>query len=238
MNKPTAPTPAKKAADPNSSIFVPYLEAGSSRTLFSASVANQLIYAINRLLNMQGVNGIEIKRSEANITIGFTGKMPAGGGGTPGDGEGTWLSFGGDWDPAEDYAVGTIVKVDQADDLASGIIAGDYVALTDNLHGTPKPGTPGAEEFWELFSRGNWSLLVLSQIEAPAKAIEFDADGGIGGMDGLPGITLVADRMNPSSTQCLIRLTDIAGQIAKFREVTACVGGVAKRMKILATEPY
>ena len=129
------------------------LEPGDTRTLLSAEVANQLIAAINSLLNMKGGNGIIIRRSDANFIIELqsdnsseTPAAPDNPGGGGGSGSFNWR---GQWDPLSDYVVGDVTLISDDTAMQNGGIAGLFRCKATAGHGTAAPTayTPGS--YWD-----------------------------------------------------------------------------------------
>lgn len=206
------------------------LQAGDARTMLSASTANELIQKLNSLLLMKGINGVTVSVADGNVVIDGSGRIENTSSTIAGGGDSSELSFGGDWDPDEDYAVGTIVIVDEDEDIDDGTVAGQYVALTDNPHGTPKPGTPGSETNWQLSARGNWKRL---KIRFPGiGTVDIDCRGTEPASGGQPQL-LITSEVDQSAVY--LRLADLGGQQARFLPTTMCVGGVSKTSYVLRT---
>lgn len=61
----------------------PLIPGDSSRTAFSAGVMNEIITALNALIEMKGIGGTRVYRSEAGYVIFSSGSMGTSTGETP-----------------------------------------------------------------------------------------------------------------------------------------------------------
>lgn len=208
------------------------LEPGSDRTMFSASVANEVIRAVNALLMLQGArdSGLTVTVSDSNVIIDVDPQKlrdkinvteGGGGGGNP------WPV---PWDSGSGYTVNDSVIRETTGDINDGTLAGTYYALqtmdaaTNAAH---PPGVPGSEDYWAKVARGAWGKLVFRTTGSASKKITVDVTTT------QPVITVTN-----GARSAIIDMADLEdGDEARFREVQICQDGVTKSMKVLATVP-
>lgn len=208
---------------------IPPFEKGSLRTLLLSAEANKLVAGINALIRMRGEGGVKVTVADGNIVLSLTDAAAAdtGGGGT-GD---AW-TFRGDW-VDQDYAIDDVVIRDSSADIADASVGGTYLAIDTVPTGTPGPGETGSAAFWVLIARGNWERL---KFRFPGVGIvDIDTRGTESGSGGQAQILITSE---VDTASCLIRLDDLDGKEAKFRQVAVCDGGVAKYMIVLGTAAY
>lgn len=192
---------------------------GSTDTMLSASRANELIDAINALLNMRPGKGIKISKADSGFVIELTDALQEGlalkGDGEGGEGvEGGQapgaLRWRGEWDSTV-AAVGGYSKNDiviHRSDAAidSGTKAGTYIAIADKPLIEPFEDEIEEQTQWRTFAKGSWGKLRIGSVDNPG-SIFLDED------------------------HCF-------GRLVRVREIDVCDGGISRKMLVLASEIY
>lgn len=199
---PTFGTRRTAAATPRPGLIgriMGFVKGDKKRTLKKASVANELVTALNALVGMRGDSGIVVIPAEAGFVITFTEEMKQKLGITPNvnpDGQVDpptgLLKFRGVWSATANYRVNDVVLVIY-DGSASTYpyYAGTFVCIADAPAGTARPtdyysNSPvTVSETWAVLARGSWSGLSIASAAltnlimdlTPSNIIATDNDG-------------------------------------------------------------
>jgi hypothetical protein len=208
---------------------IPLLEAGDSRTMLSASVANELISALNAFIKMQGRNGIEVKIADGGVVIDFTGATSEGAPPpTIGDSSFRWR---GEWLPSNSYQVGDIVIRSDEISIQDGRLAGTYLCRLDAPEFSPGPGEEGGSLIWETFATGWWDKLVFRYEQM---AITIMAKGKLD----LPQILIQTNRDTQQGGEIDIAIADTMGKKIGFKRYNYCINGVRHQIIALGCDPF
>jgi hypothetical protein len=148
---------------------IPRFRARDGRTLLSASTANELVDAINALLNLRGQNGVKVVRAESGYVI-EPDPTTADPTEPTGTGSGT-LNWRGEWWPGTTYATGDIVirssRTNQFDAKSA-----TYVSLADaNTGHEPPAGETLADAWWATLARGHWERITVRDPSQPTLGV-------------------------------------------------------------------
>jgi hypothetical protein len=194
---------------------------------------NEIIHALNALLAARGGSGVKVVKAEAGFVIEFDAKtakgLPAGG---EGGGTGS-LNWKGVWSSAQTYAEGDIVIRPSVANMGD-LKAGTFVSKTaSNLNNQPPSGETTENTHWATLARGHWVRMFLADPDVP-EAGSFDALGG--------KVLIKLDNNDPPTQIDLGMVTAIPAELVgkTFRPTVheICIGGVIKRIGVIATEPF
>ena len=198
-----------------------FIKGDVKRTPMHADAMNEIVGFVNALLAAKGINGIQVIPAASGFVyqldqatqkkLGMIPTVNPDGTVTPPTGP---LRFRGLWSATvTDYVANDIVIWDSAAAIATGYNAGTYIALSDVPTGSePVEKFAGTQTYWFTVARGSWDRLKMA-----------DSAGAFGSVD--------------------IQLTEsgtlgTSGKDLAIREVDICVSGVAKKMRVLGSEPY
>lgn len=212
--------------------YIEPVAPGGRVTLLSASKANELIRAINLLLNMRGSNGINVTVTEGNVTIGFS---PRAGtaedqnkGGSTGGG-GTGITIQGEWTTGVDYGIGDVVYRTTSAAIQADA-AGTYYCIQDHTSASgnaPPTGTTNSNSYWQTLARGHWDEFQIYDSGDPSSGKLYCLGGKL--------------ELYPDNSSTAVDMGTIpagmVGKTAEWQEITVCDGGVTKTMYVLGTTP-
>lgn len=218
-------------------------EAGDSRTLLSAAVANELVRSLNALLAIRGANGITVTKSDGNFVLSIDPDQlpkppdestdPAGGGG----GGGSIISFRGEWNTTDNYEIDDIVYRAAEIDFLNGQ-AGAFIAKAGNVNSEPpSPGLGEAEnDDWKLFVPLQYPHEYWLDPENVDRYTEIDRGKlVVTSEDGGNVYTVTIDPRVDVQTARGLGSPSIE---LKIREVFVCDDGVEKKMLVIGSAPY
>ena len=212
--------------------YIEPVKPGGRTTLLSASKANELIHALNLLLNMRGSNGITVNVTEGNITIGLSLDKPQGDdpnkGGSTGGG-GTGITIQGEWATGQTYAIGDVVYRTSSTAIQADA-AGTYYCIqahTSAAGNAPPTGTTNSNSYWQTLARGHWDEFQIYDSGDPSSGKLYCIGGKL--------------ELYPDNSSTAIDMGTIpagmAGKTAEWKEITVCDSGVTKTMYVLGTTP-
>jgi hypothetical protein len=223
----------------------------AKRTMLQASVANEIVSAVNKLLLAAGDDYIVVTVAEANVRIELReearkaikdvidGNLPGGGG----------VNFRDQWATGVDYKAGDVVIVWTLGDINQSMLAGTYIALVDHTS-APANQPPSGEVYsnatWATLARGHWShLWSYDDTDATTQAYgAFHANGGNVTVDfGSRSFSSALGKnttleLNNGSFGASIIDPLLRGRTFAPRLVDICDGGVSKKIWIIASEAF
>lgn len=195
------------------------LKPKGKRTMFSASVANELIDKLNMLLGLREGTGIKLTFSDAGPVIELSDaiqkslalKGNGAGDDSLDDGQGPGpLRWRGEWDQviadAGGYDRNDIVIHRSASAIDAGNKAGTYISVIDAPSAEPSEDVSTAQVQWRTFAKGSWSQLRIGS-SSPAGSIYLDSDA-------------------------------CNGLVLSVREIDVCDEGVPRKMLVIGSEVY
>lgn len=219
----------------------PFVPDDFNRTLLQAHVANELVRALNALLNMKGANGITIYRSDSNFVISLADPNIDNGSTTninnnnttdSGSAASSSIQWKGQWTGSVGYVKGDIVRRTLPIDYENGDCVGTYICIQDAPIGTDAPtmnDDPGT--YWDLFApfacqnfvqvNGSYKTK-MAVIDGTYPAGFFQVQKGVGLSD--PYVLVDVDRAN--------------GKQIDLREEVICENGTAKNKIVLDSDSY
>jgi len=241
----------------------PYKADDYVRTAWSADCMNEIVDAINPFLNMKGVNGINVYKSDSNVVISYGGPTGSFSGSA---GTGSAVAFRGRWNASTTYGAGDVVFLDGTAEQEE-LNAHTYVSKLASINKHPPPTTSSYEDaYWRVVSIGSFPEFVVSDpTVAPADErqvtivpggiqcyISGSAGTGVGTDDYtniVGGVVGVEGRLTVNGplvveftdgTKVTIDVSDmdqpasrLNGKEFKLREVDICIDGVVKGMGVI-----
>lgn len=225
--------------------LIPPLEPGGRSTLLSASRANQLIFAVNALLNSSGGNGIILSKAKAGFKIeidpnwleDFLNPVDDGSTEVTGSGNGN-MRFRGTWSSGTtDYAENDVVE------WTSNNQQGLFVAASGITGNGGDPFTGGTGD-WTQIAR-DFSDRVYVRNSA-SNYIDIDAGNQqIILTDGSTTVTMDVGAADPvvkvefsGGGQVRMLKSEVNGKVLYAQEVGICDSGTAKKTVVLCCDAY
>lgn len=229
---------------------IPYFTPGASDTPLSASRVNPLVRVANMVLKASGGNGVIVSVSDSNIVIKLDDafreeideKLGAGGG---------TINFRGEWATSQAYEVGDVVRRAVTSTLADAMQAGTFICIQAHTSGAgnaPPNGNDGGSgadldnAYWQTLARGRWehwwsyddtNATTQARGNVHLNGGDLTIDFGSRTNDGTNNAKLTLD-----STVFDTCPDDLKGRVFKPILVDICYEGSAKKMWVLACEPF